>query len=77
VKFIVSSSALLEQLQSINGVVSDNPVVPILEHFLFDYDEKPQKFILDISENLNNKFPLLKPKRGSNQTPKKAKKKKR
>ena len=35
-KFIVSSSALLKQLSSINGVVSSNPVVPILENFLFE-----------------------------------------
>jgi DNA polymerase III subunit beta len=34
-KFIVSSSALLKQLSSINGVVTNNPVVPILENFLF------------------------------------------
>jgi DNA polymerase-3 subunit beta len=38
-KFIVSSSALLKQLQSINGVVANNPVVPILENFLFDVTE--------------------------------------
>ncbi|PTX19959.1 DNA polymerase III beta subunit [Pontibacter mucosus] len=35
-KFIVSSSALLKQLASINGVVTNNPVVPILENFLFE-----------------------------------------
>ncbi|AKD04903.1 DNA polymerase III subunit beta [Pontibacter korlensis] len=35
-KFIVSSSALLKQLSSINGVVTNNPVVPILENFLFE-----------------------------------------
>lgn len=35
-KFIVSSSALLKQLSSINGVVTTNPVVPILENFLFE-----------------------------------------
>lgn len=35
-KFIVSSSALLKQLTSINGVVANNPVVPILENFLFE-----------------------------------------
>jgi len=29
-KFIVSSSALLKQLSAINGVVTTNPVVPIL-----------------------------------------------
>ena len=38
-KFIVSSSALLKQLQSINGVVTNNPVVPILENFLFEIEE--------------------------------------
>ena len=37
-KFIVSSSALLKQLQSINGVVTNNPVVPILENFLFEIE---------------------------------------
>ncbi len=38
-KFIVSSSALLKQLQSINGVVANNPVVPILENFLFEIND--------------------------------------
>lgn len=37
-KFIVSSSALLKQLSSINGVITTNPVVPILENFLFEID---------------------------------------
>ncbi|RYZ82221.1 MAG: hypothetical protein EOP06_22040, partial [Proteobacteria bacterium] len=31
-------SALLKQLQSINGVVTNNPVVPILENFLFEIE---------------------------------------
>ena len=35
-KFIVSSSALLRQLQNISGVVPSNPVVPILANFLFE-----------------------------------------
>lgn len=35
-KFIVSSAALLKQLSSINGVITTNPVVPILENFLFE-----------------------------------------
>jgi DNA polymerase-3 subunit beta len=35
-KFIVSSSALLKQLQQINGVINANTVLPILEDFLFD-----------------------------------------
>ncbi|MDA0196609.1 MAG: DNA polymerase III subunit beta [Bacteroidetes bacterium] len=35
-RFIVSSAALLKQLSSINGVITTNPVVPILENFLFE-----------------------------------------
>lgn len=38
-KFIVSSSALLKQLLQINGVISTNTVLPILEDFLFDIDK--------------------------------------
>jgi DNA polymerase-3 subunit beta len=35
-KFVVSSSTLLKQLSAISGVIVSNPVVPILENFLFD-----------------------------------------
>lgn len=35
-KFIVSSKALLNQLSLINGAISSNPTIPILENFLFD-----------------------------------------
>ncbi len=35
-KFIVSSSALLKQLQAISGALSSNTVLPILENFLFE-----------------------------------------
>lgn len=38
-KFIVSSSYLLKQLSTINGVITTNPVVPILENFLFEIAE--------------------------------------
>ena len=38
-KFIVSSAALLKELSSINGVITTNPVVPILENFLFEIDK--------------------------------------
>jgi DNA polymerase III subunit beta len=38
-KFIVTSSALLKHLQHINGVITTNPVVPILENFLFEIDK--------------------------------------
>ncbi len=37
-KFIVSSSSLLKQLATINGVVASNPIVPILENFLLQID---------------------------------------
>ncbi len=37
-KFIASSSALLKQLSAINGVIVSNPVVPILENFLFELE---------------------------------------
>lgn len=38
-KFIVSSSVLYHQLSGINGVITTNPVVPILENFLFEVSE--------------------------------------
>lgn len=38
-KFIVSSSYLLKQLAAINGVITTNPVVPILENFLFEIND--------------------------------------
>jgi DNA polymerase-3 subunit beta len=38
-KFIVSSSALLKQLQQINGVINANTVLPILEDFLFEIEK--------------------------------------
>ncbi|CAN5407366.1 DNA polymerase III subunit beta [soil metagenome] len=38
-KFIVNSSYLLKQLSYINGVITTNPFVPILENFLFEMDK--------------------------------------
>ena len=38
-KFIVSSSQLLKQLQHISGVINANTVLPILEDFLFEVDK--------------------------------------
>ncbi len=38
-KFIVSSSNLLKRLSSISGVITSNPVVPILDNFLFEIKE--------------------------------------
>ncbi|MGF7233022.1 DNA polymerase III subunit beta [Arachidicoccus sp.] len=39
-KFIVSSSTLLKQLQQISGVISSNTVLPVLEDFLFEITDK-------------------------------------
>lgn len=39
-KFIVSSSLLLKSLQQINGVISANTVLPVLEDFLFEIQDK-------------------------------------
>jgi DNA polymerase-3 subunit beta len=38
-KFIVSSAALLKELNNIHGVITTNPVVPILENFLFEIED--------------------------------------
>jgi len=37
-KFIVSSSVLLRQLQAVQGVIQTNNVLPILDHYLFEVD---------------------------------------
>jgi DNA polymerase-3 subunit beta len=39
-QFIVSSSLLSKQLAAISGVIANNPVVPILENFLFEIHER-------------------------------------
>ncbi|MCP9766648.1 DNA polymerase III subunit beta [Lacihabitans sp. LS3-19] len=37
-KFVVSSSELVKNLSNISGVIAPNPLVPILENFLFELD---------------------------------------
>lgn len=39
-KFIVSSSSLLKHLQQISGVINSNTVLPILEDFLFEIEDR-------------------------------------
>ena len=39
-KFIVSSSALLKQLQSLQGVLASSNTLAILDNFLFEIDNK-------------------------------------
>lgn len=38
-KFIVSTSTLLKHLSAISGVIPSNPMIPILENFLFEISE--------------------------------------
>jgi DNA polymerase III subunit beta len=38
-KFLVSSNALLKQLNAVSGVITSSPVVPILENFLFEIND--------------------------------------
>ncbi len=42
-KFIVSSSQLLKQLQVLNGVINSSNTLPILDNFLFDLSENQLK----------------------------------
>ncbi|MEP6512406.1 MAG: DNA polymerase III subunit beta [Parafilimonas sp.] len=42
-KFIVSSAVLLKHLQQIQGVINANTVLPILEDFLFEIEDKKLK----------------------------------
>ncbi len=39
-KFIVSSSYLLKQLQVLGGIINNNNTLPILDNFLFELDKK-------------------------------------
>lgn len=39
-KFVISSTSLLKQLNSVSGVIAPNPLVPILENFLFEIEKE-------------------------------------
>lgn len=47
-KFIVSSSTLLKQLQSISGALNSSNTLPILDNFLFDVNE--QEMVVSASD---------------------------
>lgn len=58
-KFIVSTSALLKQLQIINGVIGSNTVLPILEDILFDIDkEKLTLFSTDLETSMSTQLEI-------------------
>jgi len=42
-KFIVSSTSLLKQLQAVSGVLNSNNALPILDNFLFEIDKSQLK----------------------------------
>ncbi len=48
-RFIISSTTLLRNLQAINGVMSSNNTLPILDDFLFQLDE--EKLLITASDN--------------------------
>lgn len=53
-KFIVSSSILLKNLQKISGVISSNTVLPILEDFLFKVEDgKLSVFATDLETSMS------------------------
>ncbi|MDR0559527.1 MAG: DNA polymerase III subunit beta [Prevotellaceae bacterium] len=49
-KFIVSSSELLSSLQSVSKVISNKPLISILENILFDLDEAGKTLTLTASD---------------------------
>jgi DNA polymerase-3 subunit beta len=58
-KFVVSSGALLRNLQKINGVISSNTVLPILEDYLFDIkDGKLTVFATDLETSMSTEMPV-------------------
>lgn len=65
-KFVVSSSSLLKQLTSINGVITTNPVVPILENFLFEVaDSKLTVYASDLQTSMITELPVEAKQKGS------------
>lgn len=65
-KFVVSSSALLKQLTAVNGVITTNPVVPILENFLFEVSEgKLTVYASDLQTSMITEIPVEAKEKGS------------
>jgi DNA polymerase-3 subunit beta len=50
-KFIISSANLLKQVGALNGVILNNPIMPILENFLFKVENN--KLIITASDMQN------------------------
>src|SRR6478736_4843894 len=65
-KFIVNSSYLLRQLSNINGVITSNPVVPILENFLFEVTSgKLTVYASDLQTSMITEIPVEAKEKGN------------
>jgi len=65
-KFIVSSTVLLKQLVSISGVITTNPVVPILENFLFEISDSTLTITAsDLQTSMINELPVEAKEKGN------------
>lgn len=65
-KFIVSSSALLKQLQSLQGVLASSNTLPILDNFLFEIDNKQLTVTAsDLETTINASMPVEAKDKGS------------
>ena len=52
-KFIVSSSQLLKQLQVLGGVINSNNTLPILDNFLFEISSEGMGAKVHVREGKN------------------------
>ncbi len=65
-RFIVSSSALLKQLQSLQGVLASSNTLPILDNFLFEIDDKILTITAsDLETTINAAMPIEGKDKGS------------
>ncbi|MCS6824178.1 MAG: DNA polymerase III subunit beta [Cytophagaceae bacterium] len=65
-KFVVSSTTLLKHLSTINGAITSNPVVPILENFLFEISDGMLKlYASDLQTSMSTELPVEANKKGS------------
>ncbi|MEX0813852.1 MAG: DNA polymerase III subunit beta [Chitinophagales bacterium] len=64
-KFIVSTSNLLKQVQLVSGVISANTVLPILENFLFKIEpNKLTVFATDLETSMSSTLEIQSEKEG-------------
>ena len=65
-KFIVSSTTLLKQLQTIGGVLNTSNTLPILDNFLFEVDQKELTvFASDLESTLSIKMAVEAKEKGN------------